>query len=166
MNKPVIPIMGRSLKARHALFSLSRELASASRGRDDLGRVFSREDRSLGFAKKKAPKLGLDPDRWFGNMEVVVSMHVGREPVRYVSNINKYYIAYSTMQQLLAEHSKTPLVLTEMQSLLNDKGYDSGAPDGVIGLRTRQAIQNYQQDHGLAETGQPSQRLMRHLQGK
>jgi membrane-bound lytic murein transglycosylase MltF len=116
--------------------------------------------------RNKAPELGLDPDRWFGNMEVVVLMHVGREPVRYVSNINKYYINYKTMQQLLAEHGKTPLDITEMQSLLNDKGYDAGTPDGVIGQRTRQAIRKYQQNHGLSETDEPSLSLMRHLRSE
>jgi len=115
--------------------------------------------------RKKAPELGLDPNRWFGNMEVVVLMHVGREPVRYVSSINKYYINYKTMQQLLAEHGKTPMDITAMQSLLHDKGYDVGIADGVVGQRTRQAIRKYQQDHGLSETGEPSLSLMRHLRG-
>jgi len=39
-------------------------------------------------------KRGLDPDKWFNNVELVVAEEVGREPVQYVSNIFKYYIAY------------------------------------------------------------------------
>jgi hypothetical protein len=31
---------------------------------------------------------------WFDNVEVVVARKVGSEPVRYVSNIVKYYLAY------------------------------------------------------------------------
>ena len=37
---------------------------------------------------------GLDPDKWFNNVELVVADEVGREPVQYVSNIYKYYVAY------------------------------------------------------------------------
>jgi membrane-bound lytic murein transglycosylase MltF len=44
--------------------------------------------------RKKAAEQGLDPNRWFGNVEVVVAKEVGREPVQYVANIYKYYISY------------------------------------------------------------------------
>lgn len=44
--------------------------------------------------RKKAAALGLDPDRWFGNVEVVVAKDIGRETVQYVSNIYKYYVTY------------------------------------------------------------------------
>ena len=37
---------------------------------------------------------GLDPNKWFNNVEVLVAEDVGRETVQYVSNIYKYYIAY------------------------------------------------------------------------
>jgi membrane-bound lytic murein transglycosylase MltF len=42
----------------------------------------------------KAQKQGLDPNKWFGNVELVASKEVGRETVQYVSNIYKYYVAY------------------------------------------------------------------------
>jgi membrane-bound lytic murein transglycosylase MltF len=42
----------------------------------------------------RAPSMGLDPNRWFGDVEVVTARHVGREPVTYVSNIAKYYYAF------------------------------------------------------------------------
>ena len=44
--------------------------------------------------RKKAKAMGLDPDRWFRNVEIAALKTVGQEPVRYVSNINKYYIIY------------------------------------------------------------------------
>lgn len=44
--------------------------------------------------RKKTAEKGLDPNVWFRNVEVVVAHDVGREPVRYVSNIYKYYLAY------------------------------------------------------------------------
>jgi membrane-bound lytic murein transglycosylase MltF len=44
--------------------------------------------------RKEAAKMGLDPNVWFGNVEVVAAKRIGRETVQYVSNIYKYYIAY------------------------------------------------------------------------
>lgn len=52
--------------------------------------------------RKEASKMGLDPNVWFGNVEVVAAKRVGRETVQYVSNIYKYYIAY----KLLLEHDR------------------------------------------------------------
>ncbi len=44
--------------------------------------------------RKVASAQGLDPDKWFGNVELVVAQSVGQTTVQYVSNIYKYYIAY------------------------------------------------------------------------
>jgi membrane-bound lytic murein transglycosylase MltF len=44
--------------------------------------------------RKQAPAQGLDPNKWFGNVELLVSREVGQTTVQYVSNIYKYYIAY------------------------------------------------------------------------
>jgi len=44
--------------------------------------------------RKKAAEEGLDPNKWFGNVELEVAKDVGQETVTYVSNIYKYYIAY------------------------------------------------------------------------
>ena len=49
--------------------------------------------------RKKAPELGYDPNIWFNNMELVVSRYVGREPVQYVRNIYKYYVAYTLIAE-------------------------------------------------------------------
>jgi membrane-bound lytic murein transglycosylase MltF len=49
--------------------------------------------------RKEAAKRGLDPNRWFKNVEYVVAEKIGEETVTYVSNIFKYYIAY----QLVAD---------------------------------------------------------------
>jgi membrane-bound lytic murein transglycosylase MltF len=43
-------------------------------------------------ARALAARIGLDPDRWFRNVEVAALRIVGQETVRYVSNINKYYV--------------------------------------------------------------------------
>jgi membrane-bound lytic murein transglycosylase MltF len=41
--------------------------------------------------------MGLDPNRWFYNMEVVAAQEIGRETVQYVGNIFKYYIVYRSV---------------------------------------------------------------------
>jgi membrane-bound lytic murein transglycosylase MltF len=44
--------------------------------------------------REEASRTGLDPNVWFGSVEHVAARRVGREPVQYVSNIAKYYVAY------------------------------------------------------------------------
>jgi membrane-bound lytic murein transglycosylase MltF len=44
--------------------------------------------------RKEAQKRGLDPDKWFNNVEVVTAEKVGIETTTYVRNIYKYYVAY------------------------------------------------------------------------
>lgn len=45
-------------------------------------------------ARRKAKEMDLDPNIWFRNVELVVLKSVGQEPVKYVSNIYKYYEIY------------------------------------------------------------------------
>ena len=44
--------------------------------------------------RKQAAEMGLDPNVWFGNVELVASKDIGQETVTYVANIYKYYVAY------------------------------------------------------------------------
>ncbi|MGK9236867.1 lytic transglycosylase F [Inquilinus limosus] len=44
--------------------------------------------------RRRATAMGLDPNRWFGNVEQAAAREIGRETVVYVSNIAKYYYAY------------------------------------------------------------------------
>jgi len=54
--------------------------------------------------RKQAKQQGLDPNKWFGNVELMVAKDIGQVTVTYVGNVYKYYIAYklatetSTMQ--------------------------------------------------------------------
>ncbi len=50
-------------------------------------------------ARALARRMGLNPDRWFRNVEMAMLKLVGQETVRYVSNINKYYILYKLALQ-------------------------------------------------------------------
>ncbi len=44
--------------------------------------------------RRRAKKMGLNPNVWFNNVEVAAARVIGRETVQYVSNIFKYYVAY------------------------------------------------------------------------
>jgi membrane-bound lytic murein transglycosylase MltF len=44
--------------------------------------------------RKKAASEDLDPNQWFGNVELLAAKDVGQETVQYVSNIYKCYVAY------------------------------------------------------------------------
>jgi membrane-bound lytic murein transglycosylase MltF len=52
--------------------------------------------------RRDATALGLNPNAWFDNVEIVAAKHIGRETVQYVSNIYKYYVAY----RLIADRLK------------------------------------------------------------
>ncbi|MEF2553953.1 peptidoglycan-binding domain-containing protein [Aurantimonas sp. A2-1-M11] len=47
-----------------------------------------------------------------------------------------------------------------VQRLLNDRGYDAGTPDGLMGPRTRGAIRAFQSAEGMAQTGDPDGALL------
>jgi len=51
--------------------------------------------------RRDAEKIGLDPNVWFGNVELIAAKQIGRETVQYVSNIFKYYIAYKLLEHKL-----------------------------------------------------------------
>ena len=60
----------------------------------------------------------------------------------------------------VAQASTTVL---EIQRELNRLGYNAGPADGLMGARTRAAIQAYQQDHDLLVDGQPASNLLAHV---
>jgi membrane-bound lytic murein transglycosylase MltF len=53
--------------------------------------------------RAKAEEAGLDPNEWFGSVEVIAARVIGRETVQYVSNIAKYYLAYSAVVSMIDE---------------------------------------------------------------
>ena len=44
--------------------------------------------------RSAASEAGLDPDRWFDNVELIAAQRIGRETVTYVRNVVSYYLAY------------------------------------------------------------------------
>ena len=57
--------------------------------------------------RKKAAAQGVDPNKWFGQVELVAAREIGRETVQYVSNIYKYYISFRSLQRLGQKTGKT-----------------------------------------------------------
>jgi membrane-bound lytic murein transglycosylase MltF len=57
---------------------------------------------NIAKARAKATATGFDPNRWFQNVEVAAAKVVSREPVRYVRNIYKYYVAYRMLSEQVA----------------------------------------------------------------
>lgn len=51
----------------------------------------------------------------------------------------------------------------ELQQTLNNRGYDSGEADGIMGGNTREAIRGFQSDRGMIADGFPSARVLRAL---
>jgi membrane-bound lytic murein transglycosylase B len=51
-----------------------------------------------------------------------------------------------------------------LQTALNERGFDSGAADGLLGPATRAALRRYQRSAGLAADGFPTVELLQRLQ--
>jgi len=49
--------------------------------------------------RKESAKRGLDPDKWFNNVEIVTARKIGIQTTMYVRNIYKYYVAYKLMAE-------------------------------------------------------------------
>jgi membrane-bound lytic murein transglycosylase MltF len=56
--------------------------------------------------RREAKASGLDPDKWFNNVELIAAKRIGRETVTYVGNIYKYYLAYQMMRGLGADRQE------------------------------------------------------------
>jgi hypothetical protein len=53
-----------------------------------------------------------------------------------------------------------------MQTALNERGFDSGKPDGFAGPATRDALRRYQRSAGLPADGYPTLELLQRLQAQ
>lgn len=50
--------------------------------------------------RRYAKESGYNPDIWFNNVEIVTRKHIGKQPIVYVTNINRYYIVYKQLMSL------------------------------------------------------------------
>lgn len=67
--------------------------------------------------RKKAAAAGVDPNRWFGNVEVVAAEDIGSITVQYVRNIYKYAVAYSLYVKQLKQREQSKRSLKSAPSL-------------------------------------------------
>lgn len=59
--------------------------------------------------RTEASQMGLNPNVWFNNVEIVAAKRIGAQTVQYVRNIYKYYVAYSLIvEQQTNEMKNTP----------------------------------------------------------
>lgn len=57
--------------------------------------------------RRKANAQGLNPNIWFGQVELLVAREVGQEPVQYVNNIYKYYASFRSLRRYGEKTGKT-----------------------------------------------------------
>ncbi len=91
--------------AKYLRFLLDRYFADQAMDRLNQG-LFAFAAYNAGPARvarlrQEAASVGLDPDVWFDNVEVIAAKRIGRETVQYVSNIYKYYVAYRLIADTL-----------------------------------------------------------------
>lgn len=111
VNVPDISILENNI---HAGAKYMRFLADRyfSDGMDDLNQwFFSLAAYNAGPAKvarlrREAKADGLDPNRWFNNVEIIAARRIGRETVTYVANIYKYYVGYKMAASRIQEQAE------------------------------------------------------------
>ena len=57
-------------------------------------------------SRRRAEKMGLDPNVWFGNVEIATARAVSGEPVVYVRNITKYAVDLRLSTELTADRTE------------------------------------------------------------
>ncbi len=101
VNIPEIEVLEHNIHAGVKYLRFLSDRYFAEEGIDTLNRglfavaAYNAGPSRISSLRQKAAQKGLDPNRWFGNVEVVAAREIGRETVQYVSNIFKYYLAYS-----------------------------------------------------------------------
>jgi hypothetical protein len=66
-------------------------------------------------------------------------------------------------QQRMAGQQFDKRQVQELQKKLNEEGFNAGPVDGIIGPKTRSALQEFQREEGLAASGQPDQETLEAL---
>jgi peptidoglycan hydrolase-like protein with peptidoglycan-binding domain len=86
------------------------------------------------------------------------------QPQTFAGNSNPQFQSEDLPPAASYRGPMTKQQLADLQWQLAVHGYDPGASDGNVGPGTQDAIQQYQADAGLPVDGQPSTKLLEHLQ--
>jgi membrane-bound lytic murein transglycosylase MltF len=73
--------------------------------------------------RREALQRKLNPNVWFDNVERVAAQRIGRETVQYVSNIYKYYFAYTLIQPSVKQELNRRDALKPIAFNLSDEQY-------------------------------------------
>jgi membrane-bound lytic murein transglycosylase MltF len=98
-----VELLENNIHASIKYMSFLRDRYVAGQGVDPLDQglltlaAYNAGPARLASMRSKAAAVGLDPNRWFGNVEVIAARVIGRETVDYVGNIYKYYSAYKAV---------------------------------------------------------------------
>ncbi len=76
-------------------------------------------------------------------------------PAEYKTVMKKKKVKDQTVawKRILCQTNMTKDIISRIQQALNDKGYNTGTPDGLLGKGTKDAIDKFQRDNGLATGG-------------
>jgi len=66
--------------------------------------------------RAEAMNRGLNPDKWFNNVELITAEKIGIETTTYVRNIFKYYVSYKLTQDAQASAEKLQQQVAPMQN--------------------------------------------------
>jgi hypothetical protein len=100
--------------------------------------------------------------RWDDNADTWVSIDFGYPGYPYDSGYGYGYYDYGRPLMYSSGYSSGSLAAS-VQDRLARRGYDPGPIDGVVGGQTRDAIAEFQNDHGLPVTGDIDRPLLRAL---
>jgi membrane-bound lytic murein transglycosylase MltF len=104
--------------------------------------------------RREAAKRGLDADKWFNNVELVVAEKIGQETTTYVRNIYKYSVAYKL---LLETHEMRRKARAFVSSALGQIGQIKKINGEVFAIRNDTKAQakpgDLLQQYDVVETG-------------
>lgn len=101
----------------------------------------------------------------YNNFHVIMKWNASISYALAVGHLADRIAGMGRLTAARPDHARllTVAEVSEIQSLLNRLGYETGEPDGVVGRRTRSATQAYQSSAGLPADGYPDHGLLEHL---
>lgn len=79
--------------------------------------------------------------------------HCGGHPAHLHTDGVCPYSSNSSSSQGASSNADTSNTIKLVQQALNDKGYDAGVADGIMGQKTKNAVEQFQKDNGLTIDG-------------
>ncbi len=67
--------------------------------------------------RRESERRGLDPNIWFGNVELVAAAQVGSETVNYVANIYRYFVSY---KRVMTEQEDREIIRDRLEQASGD----------------------------------------------